>query len=481
MSPQVVLLPARPHLRPGEDIAAYLARTAQANHLTVRELTGLTPRSRVWERPPPALLEQLATLTGVSAQELEGATLGGAFPNITFVRARTGRRYAGQPATCPECQVGTFAARLNIIVLCPRCECFLRDPFFQHPHAAGPRVVGIHREVLQMLPHAPDDWAAQARLRRVESLMAAVEHALTTNWPPLAPGESPAWREEVARFLRWALQPGRVAARPPYVTATTLALTWQASVTASATRDLSDRIAIMSDPWLPSPEQIPRWPDADTGHDAVMTIIRRRGIQQRHIPTILRRPGEPIVLPEAIRTIRTAEAVILTQMVAMAREHMFVPAQDVETVHAATINERVARLIGELTEDAETYPRLATYIADLYKDGLVPLADRRLALRRLATVPRGVIERLPATAANTPGAEKVAAAWVWLDATLGRPAGGPHPRMAPRTVLAFDEGLNPEGRLALRDWWHHHLDTAEIATGDPATSGRGGAVTRHVS
>ncbi|UUZ44724.1 hypothetical protein LP422_20880 [Janibacter limosus] len=188
-----------------------------------------------------------------------------------------------------------------------------------------------------------------------------------------------------------------------------------------------------------------------------------------------------MVLPEAIRTIRTAEAVILTQMVAMAREHMFVPARDVETVHAATINERVARLTGELTEDAETYPRLAAYIADLDKDGLVPLADRRLALRRPATVPRGVIERLPATAANTPGAEKVAAAWVWLDATPGRPAGGPHPRMAPRTVLAFDEGLNPEGRLALRDWWRHHLDTAEIATGDPATSGRGGAVTRHVS
>ena len=34
-------LPARPDLRPGEDIAALLARTASANHTTVRELTGL--------------------------------------------------------------------------------------------------------------------------------------------------------------------------------------------------------------------------------------------------------------------------------------------------------------------------------------------------------------------------------------------------------------------------------------------------------
>lgn len=45
-------LPARPDLRPGEDIAALLARTASANHTTVRELTGLQVHSRVWEEPP---------------------------------------------------------------------------------------------------------------------------------------------------------------------------------------------------------------------------------------------------------------------------------------------------------------------------------------------------------------------------------------------------------------------------------------------
>lgn len=44
-------LPARPDLRPGEDIAALLARTASANHTTVRELTGLQVHSRVWEEP----------------------------------------------------------------------------------------------------------------------------------------------------------------------------------------------------------------------------------------------------------------------------------------------------------------------------------------------------------------------------------------------------------------------------------------------
>lgn len=481
MSRQAALLPARAHLRPGEDIAAYLARTAQANHLTVRELSGLTPRSRVWEHPPPALLEQLAAQTGVSADELEGATLRGAFPGMQPARARTGRRYAGQPASCPRCGVDTVAARLNIIVLCPDCECFLHDPCFAHPHSAGPQILQIQREVRDTLHHARDERQAQSRLRTVESLMATVEHALTANWPRLLPGESPAWREDVARFLRWARQPGYLVARPPFVTATTLALTWEASAAHAASRDLSDRIAIMSDPWLPSPDQIPLWLDADTGYDEVMTMIRRRGVQLGHIPTILRRPGEPIVLPEAIRTIRTAEAVILTQIVATSHEHPFTRAQDIAALHAATINERVARLAGALTQDAETYPRLAAHLADLDQDGLAPLAQRRQALRHLTTVPLGVIERLPATAARTPGAEKVAAAWVWLDATRGRPAGGPHPQMAPRTVLVFDEGLNPEGRLALRDWWHHHLDSAETATAGPAVAGRGTAVTRHVS
>lgn len=451
MSPLPTMLPARPRLRPKEDIAAYLERIAQANHLTVRELTGLTPQSQEWERPPRELLEQLTTLTGVAGEDLAAATLRGAFPNISVERARTGRRYAGQPAACPECGVGTFAARLNIIVLCPRCECLLRDPCFQHPQSAGPDMIAIQREVLQTLDHTQLDWAAHARLRRVESLMATMEHALCT-WPRLASDESPSWRGEVARFLRWALQPGRIVARPPFVTATTLALTWQASATPSATQDLSDRIAIMSDPWMPSPDVVPRWPDPDTGYGAVTNLVLDRGVQIGHIPTIIRRPGEPVVLPEAIRAIRTAEAVILTDLVAMARDETFTQAGNAANVHAATINDRVARLTRELTEDADTYPRLATYLYDLTENGLAPLAERRQALRHLATVPPGVIKRLPAAAANTSQAEKVAAAWVWLDATLGRPAGGPHPRKAPRALLAFDQDLNPEGRLTLRDW-----------------------------
>lgn len=482
MSQPPATLPARPHLRPGEDVASYLERTAQANHLTFRELTGLTPRARAWEAPSPALLARLATLTGTSTPQLEGATLRGAFPGMTLVRARTGRRYAGQPASCAECRVDTVAARLNIIVLCPRCECLLRDPCFQMPQSPGPEAVTIQREVLQTVHDARDDREAQSRLTRLESLMATMEHAVSASWPPLAPGESPAWRDELVHFLRWALQPGYVVARPPFVTATTLALTWHASATPTETRDLSDRIAIMSDPWMPSRDQVPRWPDADTGYDAVMDLILDRGVQIEHIPTIIRRPGEPIVLPEAIRAVRTAEAVILTDLAAMSREKTFTRAGNVAVEHAATINHRVARLARALTEDADTYPRLATYLDDLTTNGLAPLAARRRALRHLVTVPRGVIKRLPAAAANTPEAETMAAAWVWLDATLGRPAGGPHPCKGARALLTFDQDLNPEGRLTLRDWWQRHLEDAATATATThASSATTKASQHHVS
>lgn len=471
-------LPARPDLRPGEDIAALLARTASANHTTVRELTGLQVHSRVWEEPPDDLLHRVAALTSTAVDELRPATLRGAYPGTAPERARTGRRYAGQPATCPQCQIATVAARLNIVVLCPNCGCFLHDAYFPHPNHPGPDIEAVHREMLATLCSAGESQRAQDRLTRLESLMAGLEHALWTNWPPLLPGESTLWREAVVDFLRWGLQPGRVVARPPYVSATTLALTWAASATQAAARDLADQIAIMGDPWLPARDMVPRWPDADTGYDAVMDLILDRGVQIEHIPTIIRRPGEPIVLPEAIRAVRTAEAVILTDMTARSRE-TFTRAGNAATEHAATISHRVARLVRALTEDADTYPRLATYLDDLTENGLAPLAERRQALRHLVTVPPSVIKRLPAAAANTPEAETVAAAWVWLDATLGRPAGGPHPLKGARALLTFDEDLNPEGRLTLRDWWQHHLEEAATATATTHAPSAPAKVTQH--
>lgn len=456
-------LPALPHLRSGEDITAHLARTADANYLTLRELTGLPPRSRVWEHPPGDLLERLSVLTGTSVEELNRATLRGAFPGMQPERARTGRRYVGQPATCPQCGVVTVAARLNIVVLCPECECLLRDPCFERPSSPAPALVEIHREVLTTLALAHHCAAAQGRLRRVEALMAAAEHALWEHWPPHLAGESPEWRQTVADFLRWATQPGNIVARPPFVTATTLALTWPASATAAATSDLAEHFAIMSDPWMPSADVVPRWKDADTGYEAVMDLIRRRGVQVGHVPTIIRRRGEPVVLPEAIRTIRTAEAVILTDMVAKSRQHTLTWPRDIAALHGATINDRVARLAQRLSKDVDTHRRLTTYLTDLDSDGLAPLRDRRAALRQLQLVPQRVIESLPQAAATTRQAGKIAAAWVWLDATLGRPAGGPHPHLAPHAVLAFDEDLNPEGRLALRDWWQNYLQDGEMA------------------
>ena len=206
----------------------------------------------------------------------------------------------------------------------------------------------------------------------------------------------------------------RTVARPPHVTATSLAWTWAASATQTATRDLADRLAIMSDPWLPTAEQVPRWPDADTGYDAVMAMVLDRGVRLGHVPTMMRRPTEPVVLPEAIRAIRTAEAVILTDLVAMARDHTFTRAGDAAALQSATLNERVTRLARDLSEDADTYRRLATYLTDLTGGGLAPLAERRQALRHLTTVPRRVIERLPVAAAAMPRAGRVAAAWLSL-------------------------------------------------------------------
>ncbi|MGL5826480.1 MAG: hypothetical protein ACRCZD_06830 [Phycicoccus sp.] len=459
-------LPVAANIQPGEDIAGYLERLADANHLTFSELTGHQRTARVWEKPPQGLLARLALSSGIPAARLRAGTLRSAYPGMVPERARTGRRYAGQPATCPNGCVSTVAARLNLVVLCPLCRHLLVDRLDPDPPQVPERIRQVHPEVMDTLAAATRSPRARDRLRRLESLMAELEPALWDNWPPLADGETAQWRSWVVRWEKPNVIEGRYTiARPPSVTATLLALTWDASADPAHTTELLDNIAVMADQWDPHPDELPDWPTPADTYDGLLDLLEDLGIQPRHVPSILRLPDDPIILPEHQRTPRTAAAVALTVLASQVHgDPMTIAA--VSDFHGATTSPRTRRVAARVLRHSHALRRLAVHARHLHDAGLRDLAHARAELHAVRRVPSTVLQRLPVAGATSVDAE-VAAGWVWLDATLGRPAGGPHPHRYTAAVLKLETVLDAETKLHLRTWWQQHLTcTTDLVAAD---------------
>ena len=79
-------------------------------------------------------------------------------------------------------------------------------------------------------------------------------------------------------------------------------------------------------------------------------------------------------------------------------------------------------------------------------DELVNYRERRDALRRIEAAPPDLVGTLPAAARNFDGCARLAASWMWFDATCDSPRTWPDAEH----LKAFDAALNPEGRLILR-------------------------------
>ncbi len=452
-------LPVAVDIQRGEDIAAFLQRVADANYLDFPVLTGHRRTARVWEDPGGSLLARLESITGVSDKRLQAATLRGAYPGMALGRARTGRRYAGQPASCPRGCIDTVAARLNLIVLCPICG----DPLFDRLDPTPPPVPAgvrhVHREVMATLAATASSRPARDRLRRLESLMAEVELALWRNWPPPFEGETQQWRTRAVRWVDRNVITGRYAiARPPSITATLLTLTWDASTDRASTEAMLDDIAIMADPWDPDPQKMPGWRNPLDARDGLLDALQNLGIHARHVPTILRLPDDPIILPEYQRTHRTAEALALTALAAEAHGTPMTIA-GAATLHAADASPRARRVAARLLDDTHALRRLAVHADLLHSTGLLDRAHARAELRGIRRLPVSALREVPRAGASDTDRE-VAAAWVWLDATAGRPAGGPHPTRASADIVTFDSTLDPETKLHLRAWWQDRLSSS---------------------
>lgn len=456
-------LPARPRLQDHEDFEAYLKRCAVANDLTSTALTGHAQLTRICEDPPEAMITSLAQQTGTRPDRLRQATLTGAFPAASLDRARTGRRWSGQPAICRTCDVSTVEARLNIVVLCPRCGALLADRQDPDPALPPSALMDVQAEVLETLDQADQSQHARERLTRLEALMRAQEPALWTDWPSLLEGETTEWRSRAVRFARWAITPGVITARPPSVTAALLALTWPYSSDTATTRDRIDTFAVMSETWRPEADSLIPWHTPDAAEHGILELLDATGMDFEHIPTTVRLPEDSVVLPPYLQTLRTAEALVLATLAAAQRPNR----RSIRAVAAQqhhSVSDRTLRVAVQLMSNTRSLRYMAAHATLIHSGPLRDLHRVRGDLRRLRVVPVRVTRRLPPVETGSVSIRELAAAWVWLDATLGRPAGGPHPHMSQKLMRSFDRALNPEGRLVLREWWQQRLEEIPAAT-----------------
>ena len=456
-------MPARPQIADNEDIASYLERCALLNHVEFTELTGHRRTGRVWENPDPELLRRLAQQFGLEQDRLRRATLRGAFPDASLHRSRTGRRHVDSPVRCPNCGPATaIEARLNVVVLCPQCHALLADDRDPKPLPPPAGVRQVQEQVLAQVLAVRGSRRAHDRVQRLERLMVAQESALWEDWPPLLPGESLQWRRRVVHFERQAIEPGVTVSRPPAVTATLMALCWDYSQERKETTTRVDLLAMKSEPWMPTEIVVPAAPGAKEATALLQEHATRLGIGPEHLPTTFRLPGEPIVLPRHLRAVRTAQAVALATVLRQRGIATRVGTQRVATEQGHSISDHMWRIAVRMLADPDSLRLLAAHASRLKAEGLTDFARRREELRSVTTLPSLTTARLPAPAATFADVGHLAATWVWLDATHGRLAGGPHPNISGYRVLDFDRALNPEGRLILRQWWQQRFD--EVAS-----------------
>jgi len=309
--------------------------------------------------------------------------------------------------------------------------------------------------------------------------MAKVELALWRNWPPLFDGETQQWRTRAVRWVDCSVITGRYTiARPPSITATLLTLTWDASVDRATAEAMLDDIAIMADPWDPDPQEMPDWRNPLDARDGLLDLLENLGIQARHVPTTLRLNDDPMILPEHHRTHRTAEALALTALASEAHGTPLAIAA-AASLHAADSSSRTQRVATRLLDNTSALCRLAVHAERLHSAGLLDRAQARAELRGIQRLPSSALRDIP-RAGGAHLDREAAAAWVWLDATAGRPAGGPHPNRSNASIVTFDSALDPETKLHLRTWWRNRLTSSSdlVTAEESASPARNTEVTR---
>jgi hypothetical protein len=458
-------LPVRPTLIEGESLESYVRRTAARNHRPINYLLGRRCSKRLWDAPEPEVLARISTLTGQPVARLERATLAGCYPGMGQRSYFVSRRSPFVSPWCPQCgPTYDVERRLPLLVACTRCDRLLTDTQGHVEKAVDPHLAAEQVEVRRLLASTTPE--GRARVQRLRRLMQALAPVLTPRWPPLAPGEPPERRAVAVQTEHLARRVPKTE-RPPASIAVLLRLCWAPSRTPAGTHRMLEQIRLHPASLGPLLEDLPAHPASDT-HVAL------GGLRPENVPQAYTHDLEGLLPPTHEVHFRRALSTLLVYRL-QSRDHgtaaTFAAAAQLlgrRVGRRLDINIRLSRVLADQPEAPALLQRFAD---ELLAEPLADYQRRRLELRHKHDVPTSVGRQLPAAARSHPEASKHAAVWIWLDATRGVLAGGPHPKLNRTSMLAFHDALGPDGRLVLREHWMQQIDeTNAMLDHTPATA-----------
>jgi len=184
------------------------------------------------------------------------------------------------------------------------------------------------------------------------------------------------------------------------------------------------------------------------GEDLIRLVLGHTQLTFDHIPGIYRQEGEPFVLDPAEWLWRSRVAVLLGQCARLRKQWSL----DDEPTYRLTKVGSYWLCEGAWPKWTPIYHRESdiAHAMNLARvlclNGMVNYRERRDTLRSLKAASPDLASTLPAAARNFDGCARLAASWMWFDATCDSPRTRPDAEL----LRAFDAALNPEGRLILR-------------------------------
>lgn len=479
-------LPVRPSPRNGEALSGYALRLADANGVSRTSVLQRHRRDDIGV--PKRELQSFARQAGLDQAAVERLTLDRYPPSIRgrgTTRRGGWRLHYATTWICPGCTTTTDHIELlwqtALLPVCRDCGLLLaRGPGADKAAIpAPPEVLDIVTRLVDLAEDAVTRRAARTRLGRFRRLCASIAQTVDDTWPARPEG-LPVVEHNAAR--QWGAFP-----TPDPATVATLLAAAAPALHSSREYDrlarealLRRRGQLLTHPakYLtrrpPGPAHAApilagftatdgerlRWLAAQLTH-----LTRRGGLAPRHVPAMLPSPGEagPLAKPGQWRT-RHLAAIALHLVLSTVHDE---PASTSRTCTAfGEVDDdtsplldglRLGRGIGQA--DAEL---LLAAAEQLVAAGLVDYQRRRDTLRRITQLPTLTVpdSRLPGLD-EIPG-RTLALGWIWAEFTHGPLWTSDMPLLPTRAVLAFDQRIDPETRLALYETGMRLLADADL-------------------